>query len=124
MSHLKYQLKLLVSSLSEDANKIKDPEVKRRLYLIKAVVESKKDVKKTCETRGVSTDYFYKWAGRFLESKSLEGLRSGSKSPKSFWNQTSPRTERKIVRIRKREPFKGPERISARVADEVCARSE
>lgn len=126
MSALKYQLGLLVSSLSAEANKIKDPDVKRRLYLIKAVVESKKDVKKTCETRGVSTDYFYKWAMRFLESKSLAGLRSKSKAPKLFWNQTSKRTERKVVNIRKKEPFKGPERISFELKRKfkiICAAS-
>ena len=112
MSALKYQLKELVSSLSAEANRNKDPEVKRRFYLIKAVCESKKDVKKTCEMRGVSTDLFYKWVKRFLEADGLLGLSSQSKSAKTFWNKTEKRIEKKIVRIRKQEPFKGPERIS------------
>ncbi len=112
MSAIKYQLRELVASLSGEANKIKDPEVKRRLYLIKAVVESKKDVKKTCEMRGVSTDYFYKWSRRFLELKNLSGLGSKSRTVKEFWNKTSRAIEKKIVRMRKQEPFKGPERIS------------
>jgi transposase InsO family protein/transposase-like protein len=112
MSALKYQLKELVSSLVAEANKSKDSEMKKRLYLIKAVCESKKDVKKTCEMRGVSTDYFYKWVKRFLEVKSLSGLSSRSKTVKIFWNKTSRKIEKKIIRLRKREPFKGPERIS------------
>lgn len=112
MSALKYQLKDLISSLSLDANKNRDPEVKRRFYLIKAVVDSKKDVKKTCEGRGVSTDQFYTWAKRLLESKDLLSLKSFSKSAKSFWNKTPRRIEKRVIKARKKEPFKGPDRIS------------
>lgn len=112
MSALKLQVKELVASLSAEANANKNPEVKRRFYLIKAVVESNKDVKKTCEMRGVSPDYFYKWVERLLKVKTLLGLVSGSRSAKTFWNQTSKKIENKIVTLRKLEPFKGPERIS------------
>jgi transposase InsO family protein len=126
MSALKYQLKDLVSSLAAEANKIKDPNVKRRLYLIKAVCDSKKDIKKTCEVRGFSTDYFYKWCKRFLEAKSLSGLSTRPKTVKIFWNKTDRRVERKIIRLRKKEPFKGPERISFELRNKfkiICAAS-
>src|ERR1017187_3119542 len=109
MSALKYQLKDLISSLGSEANKNKDPEVKKRFYLIKAVAESKKDVKKTCEARGVSTDQFYMWANRLLESKDLLSLKSLSKSAKTFWNKTPRRVEKRIIKARKLEPFKGPD---------------
>jgi len=112
MSSLKYQLKELLPSLKGEANKISDPEVKRRFYLIKAVSESPKNVKRTCEARGVSTDYFYKWARKLLESKTLQALVSRSKAPKRFWNLTQKRVEKRIVKIRRAEPFKGPETIS------------
>ncbi len=112
MSSLKYQLKVLVSSLSAEANQVRDSEVKKRFYLIKAVVQSSKDVKKTCESRGVSTDFFYLWARRLMKFESLLGLKSQSKSAKTFWNKTPKRVERKIIRLRRAEPFKGPERIS------------
>ena len=115
MSALKYQLKELVSSLSAEANQNKDKQVKQRFYLIKAVIESKKDVKKTCEARGVSTDQFYTWAKRLIEAKTLVGLKSLSKSAKSFWNKTPPRVEKRILKMRKAEPFLGPERISQRL---------
>ena len=115
MSALKYQLKELVSSLSAEANKNKDPLVKQRFYLIKAVVESKKDIKKTCEARGVSTDFFYLWSKRLLEMKSLQALRSLSKSAKTFWNKTPRRIEKRIVKLRNAEPFLGPERISQKL---------
>ena len=87
MSVKKYQLKDLVSSLSAEANKNKDPEVKARFYLIKAVVSSDKDVKKTCEGRGTSTDTFYKWGDRLLKSRNLSALKSLSKTVKYFWNR-------------------------------------
>lgn len=112
MSSLKYQLKVLISSLSAEANQSRDRDVKKRFYLIKAVVGSSKDVKKTCEMRGFSTDFFYAWAKRFIEFESLLGLKSQSKSAKSFWNKTPKRVEKKIIKLRRAEPFKGPERIS------------
>lgn len=112
MSSMKYQLKELISTLSLEANKNRDPEIKRRFYLIKAVVESKKDVKKTCESRGVSTDQFYMWAKRLLKDKSILSLKSRSRSAKSFWNETAKHVIKKIILVRKQEPFKGPDRIS------------
>lgn len=89
MSALKLQAKVLLASQSAEANVNKNPEVKRRLYLIKVVVESNKEVKKTCQIRGLSPDYFCKWVDRLLEPKTLLGLGSGPSSAKSFWNQTS-----------------------------------
>ena len=105
MSALKYQLRDLISSLGAEANRIKNPEIKKHFYLIKAVVESKKDVKKTCEGRGVSTDQFYMWAKRLLESRNLMSLKSVSKSAKTFWNITPARVMKRIIKARKKEPF-------------------
>jgi transposase InsO family protein len=112
MSSLKYQLRSLISSLSAEANRIKDPEIKKRLYLIKAVSESKKSVLLVCESRGVSTDFFYKWARRFIKAESLLGLMSQSRTAKTFWNKTLKRVEKRIIKLRRAEPFKGPDRIS------------
>jgi hypothetical protein len=126
MSALKYQLREELASLKEEANKITDPEIKRRYYLLKAVSESKKDIKKTCEARGVSTDYFYKWASRLIKLKVLSALKSASKAPKKFWNQTQRRVEKRIIKLREAEPFKGPERLSydlKRKFNMVCSSS-
>jgi len=112
MSALKYQLRELLPSLKEEANKITDPEVKRRYYLIKAVSESPKDVKKTCEVRGSSTDYFYKWARRLLSARSLTALKTLSRSPRKFWNKTAPRIVKRVKKLKKLFPFQGPETIS------------
>ena len=90
-----------------EANKSKDHEVKKRFYLIKAVAESKKDIKKTCEARGVSTDQFYNWANRFLEAKNLNALKSLSRSAKRFWNKTSLRIEKELLKLEKLSPFWG-----------------
>ena len=46
MSTLKKQLAVILPLLSEEANHNRDPDVKYRLYALKAIVESKKDVKK------------------------------------------------------------------------------
>ena len=112
MPSLKYQLRELLASLSAESNQLKDPVAKQRLYLIKAVAESKKDIKKTCEARGVSTDLFYKWSARLLLDRTLESLRSFSRAPKRKWNQTPKRIEKRVVALRKARPYLGAERIS------------
>jgi transposase InsO family protein len=112
MPSLKYQLRELLASLSVESNQLKDPVAKRRLYLIRAVAESSKDVKKTCEARGVSTDLFYKWSAKLLLSRTLGCLRSISKTNARKYNQTSKRVEKKIVEIRQARPYLGAERIS------------
>jgi transposase InsO family protein len=112
MPSLKYQLKELLASLSVESNQLKDPVAKKRLYLIKAVAESTKDVKKTCEARGVSTDLFYKWSGRLLLTRTLDCLRSITQAPSRKYNQTPKRVEKRIVAMRQARPYLGAERIS------------
>lgn len=112
MSTLKKQLAVILPLLSEEANHNRDPDVKYRLYALKAIVESKKDVKKACEAKGVSTDFFYEWGGRLLRSRVLSGLASRSRKPKQSPTQTPKRVERKIRHLRVAEPAHGPERIS------------
>ena len=112
MSSRKYQLEKLMPSLSAAAQKNKDREIKARFYLIKAVVESKKDIKKTCESRGYSTDFFYKWSAKLLKFKTLESLASTSRAPKKSPNQTVKRTEKKVMKIKRANPFLGPKRVS------------
>ena len=65
MASLKLQLRKILPDLSKQANTISNPEIKKRLYLIRAVVNSPKSVERVCQSRGVSTDYFNKW-GRIL----------------------------------------------------------
>ena len=112
MSALKNQLKLILPKLSKEANANQDKEIKRHLYLIKAVCSSTKSVKQVCEKRGVSTDQFYLWAKRLKKFKSIACLGSLSRKPKYSPRQTKKRVERKILLLRKVEPSHGPERIS------------
>ena len=112
MSKLKKQLEVILPMLSEEANHNRDPDVKFRLYALKAIVESKKDVKKACEMRGVSTDFFYEWGGRLLRSRKLLSLKSRSRKPKHSPSQTPARVEKKIRHLRVAEPAHGSDRIS------------
>ena len=112
MSKLKDQLKLILPTLSEEANHNRDPEVKFRLYALKYVTDSKKDVKTACEAKGVSTDFFYEWGGRLLRLRKLSSLKSRSRKPKRSPKQTAKRIERQIRKLRVADPAHGPERIS------------
>lgn len=111
MSELQYQLRELLTRLSSEAKKTTDSEIKKNYYLVRAVGLSKKTVKRACEERGISTRVFYKWAGRLIETESLESLRPLSKRPLYSPEQLDPRIEKRICRIRKQKPFMGPEQI-------------
>ena len=112
MSKLKDQLKVILPTLSEEANHNRDPEVKFRLYALKSIVESKRDVKSACEAKGVSTDFFYEWGGRLLRVRKLSSLESRSRKPKHSPEQTPRRVEKRIRKLRVADPAHGPERIS------------
>jgi transposase len=124
MSKLKQQLKVILPNLAQEANQCRDTEAKRRYYLIKAVAESPKSVLTVCQSRGLSTDYFYKWAKRLLKQRSLTALMSGSRRPKRSPKQTAKRIEKRIVAMRKAEPYLGADRIAfelKRLFNMVCA---
>src|ERR1035437_10263786 len=112
MSKLKVQLKVILPGLSEQANHNRNPEVKFRLYALRSIVESAKDVKKACEAKGVSTDFFYEWGGRLLRVRKLSSLKSRSRKPKTSPNQTPRRAEKSIHKLRVADPSHGPDRIS------------
>jgi len=124
MSALKDQLRLLLPKLSAEANANQTKEIKRHLYLIRSVCESKKSVKQVCGKLGVSTDQFYLWGKRLKKFKTISCLAGKSRKPKYSPRQTKVRIERKILALRKAEPSHGPERISfdlRRLFNIVCA---
>jgi transposase InsO family protein len=127
VSALKLQLGKILPGLSSQANKNKDREVKRRLYLIQAVVRSPKSVAQVCESRGVSADSFYNWARLLLKGKGdLSSLKPGSTKPKHCPHQTPKRIEKRIRNLRLAEPSHGSDRISfdlKRLFNMVCAPS-
>jgi transposase InsO family protein len=117
MSKLKAQLKVILPSLAEEANRNQDSEVKFRLYALKSIVDSKKNIKHACQAKGVSTDFFYEWGNRLFRGKKLSSLKSKSRRPKRSPNQTSRRIEKRIRALRKAEPSHGSERISFYLKD-------
>ncbi len=112
MPSLKLQLRKILPELSKQANTISDPEIKKKLYLIRAVVNSPKAISKVCEQRGVSSDFFYKWGWRLVKAKDLLVLRALSTKPRYCPHQTPKRVEKRIKNLRITEPSHGPERIS------------
>jgi heme O synthase-like polyprenyltransferase len=87
MSSLRYRLRKLLPSLSAEANRTRDREIKERYYDLRGIAGSEKSVKSACEKRGVSQDYFELWAKRLLKLKSLLALKSRSKAPHHSPNQ-------------------------------------
>ena len=112
MSKLKNKLKEILPLIAEEANHCREREIKNRYYLIKAIVRSNKSIVRACADSGKSTDWFTKWAKRLVKAQSLSSLASRSRAPKHFANRTSKRIEKRILALRKAEPFSGQERIS------------
>lgn len=117
VSSLKYQLLLLLPTLSSAARSNSSRELKARFYRLKAVSESRRDLAKACRLHGVSREWFYKWGRRLLRAKNINSLGSKSRRPRRSPNQTSERISRRIRRLRMLEPFSGPERISQDLKD-------
>lgn len=112
MSDVKYQLRALLPSLSAEARKITDREIKRRFGPLKRIAESPKSVAQACRHEGKSESWFFEWAARLLRKKTLEALRPRSRRPKRSPTQTPKRIAKRIRKLREAEPFQGPERIS------------
>jgi len=112
VSAFKYKLREVLPSLVAEARQCRNPEIKQRFYLVKAVVESEKDIKKVCESRGVSRETFYKWGKKLLTGVGLRGLESKSRRPKTSPKQASNKTERAVCKMKKKYSFRGPDRIS------------
>jgi transposase len=117
MSDLKYQLRRLLPTLTDESKRLNDPQARERLYLIKAVAKSPKPIEVICQSKGRSTKYFYSWAKKLLKTKSVLALVSLSRKPKRSPNQTQRRIEKRIKRLREAEPYHGPERISQDLKD-------
>jgi hypothetical protein len=123
---LKLQLRNILPGLSKQANTISDPGIKKKLYLIRAVVNSPKAISRVCEQRGVSSDFFYKWGKRLVKAKDLLALKSISTKPKYCPHQTPRRIEKRIKSLRLAEPSEGADRIShhlKKIYNMVCSPS-
>ena len=117
VSSLKYQLSLVLPTLSSAARSSSSQEIKRRYYKLKAVSESRRDLAKACRLHGVSRKWYYSWGRKLVKTKLLQSLRSKSRRPKKSPTLTGKRVVRKIRELRKLEPFSGPDRISRDLKD-------
>ena len=112
MSELKYSVRNILSSLSAEIRTVKCQKARKRWYHRKAIAFSEKPVKRACEERGMSRDQFYFWGKRLLELRSVEALKEESTRPLNSPCKTSEVIEKRIEKMRKAEPYLGPERLS------------
>jgi transposase InsO family protein len=117
MSDVQYQLRALLPSLSAEARKITDVEVKKRYGPLSRIANSARSVAHACSREGKSASWFYKWAKVLLKKKTLMALLPKSRRPKRSPKQTPKRVTKRIRSLRKAEPFQGPERISQDLKD-------
>lgn len=109
---LKEHLRLMIPRLSKEANQLKDPEARSRWMRIKKIALSPKTIEYACGNEGVSVDFFNKWGNRLVKAKRMVGLFTKSRKPYRSPNKSKPRVEKTVLKIRKAEPYLGPERIS------------
>lgn len=115
MSQLRKQLKGLLPDIAHEAKSLNDRTASQRYRDIHYVVYSRQTIELACKLRCISRDYFEKWAGRVLETRSLLSLRSRSRRPKYHPRKASDFIERRIRKLREDEPFLGCERIKERL---------
>ena len=85
--------------------------------LVRAIALSPKPIVRACAQAGCSVDFFSKWGKRLLKSRGLKGLLTKSRKPYRSPEKTPARHEKKVLKVRRVEPYLGPDRISNTVAD-------
>jgi transposase InsO family protein len=124
MPSLKYQLRLILATISSEAQRVSFRKVKERYYLLKRICESPKSLAKVCRSEGTSRVWFYKWARRLKKQKSLNALFDQSRKPHKSPMKTRRRIEKKVIKLRRVQPYLGAERIQddlRRIYNEECA---
>ena len=117
MSELKDQLRLMIPRLAKEANKLTDPAARSRWMKIRAIALSPKAISKACAGQGCSVDFFEKWGKRLVKARGFLGLRTRSKKPHRSPMKTKPKIEKVVLKVRRVEPYLGPERISQTAKD-------
>lgn len=117
MSQLKDQLRLMIPRLAAEANQLKDTEARSRWMKLRSIALSSKSIATACCAQGCSEDFFRKWGGRLIKGRRLKSLFSRSRKPYRSPKQTKRRIEKKVLKIRRVEPYLGPERISMEMED-------
>lgn len=109
---LRSELALMIPRLAAEANQLKDSEARSRWMRLRRIVLSSKTIIAACADVGVSVDFFNKWGTRLVKSRRLKSLFTRSKKPHRSPNKTKSCIEKKILKIRRVEPYLGPERIT------------
>ncbi len=112
MSQLRNQLRKLLPRFSKEANKITNSEARSRWMKLRRITESPKALAAACRFYGMSEDTYAKWGKRLLKHPRWESLLSRSRKPHRSPRKTKPRIEKQILKIRRVEPYLGPERLS------------
>lgn len=109
---LRAELRLMIPRLAAEANQLKDTEARSRWMKLRRIVLSSKPVAKACAAEGVSTDWYNKWGKSLIKFRRLTGLFTKSRKPHRSPNKTKPSIEKQVLKIRRVEPYLGPDRIS------------
>ena len=109
---LKAELRLMIPRLAKEANQLKDPEARSRWMKLRKIALSVKSTNCACASAGVSVDWFGKWGNQLIKSRRLAGLFTKSRKPYRSPNKSKPRVEKTVLKIRRAEPYLGPDRIA------------
>jgi len=112
MSQLRNQLRKLLPRFAQEANKIVNPEARSRWMKLRKITESPKSVAQACRFYGMSEDSYAKWGKALLKRPRALALSSRTRKPHRSPSKTKSRIEKQVLKIRRVEPYLGPERIA------------
>lgn len=112
MSQLRNQLRKLLPRFSKEANKIVNEKARSRWGRIQKITQSTKSLAHACRFHGMSEDTYSKWGKRVLKRPRAETLLCKSRRPYRSPNKTKPKVEKQVLKVRRVEPYLGPDRIS------------
>lgn len=109
---LRDELRLMIPRLAAEANQLKDTEARSRWMKLRKIAMSPKSIDSSCANVGVSVDWFTKWGKNLVKARRLTGLLTKSRRPHRSPRKTKPSIEKQVLKIRRAEPYLGPERIA------------
>ena len=112
MSKIRYQVRALLPRLENSKEILKGRRERFLWNTYKKIIQSNKSIEKLLRHYEIDKSTFYRDMNRILKAKSLEGLLRQPSCPKRVANKTRPQIERKVVSLRKAEPYLGADRIS------------
>ena len=107
------QYEIGLKKIKQNLRGCRDEKIRRKVYLIIRILESKRGIAASCRQEGVPRQTFYRWLKKLKNADfDLSALKDKSRRPHLSSNQTPSEIEDKLLKLRKEHCNKGGKYIA------------